>query len=55
MAAIAVKEDVQFDGSKIYSHVVSYIPTYARPRFIRIQVVTFDYIWKYSQNIYLLI
>lgn len=37
MAAVTVKEGVQFDGSKIYSHVVSYLPSYARPRFIRIQ------------------
>ncbi|XP_071345127.1 long-chain fatty acid transport protein 2 [Trachinotus anak] len=37
MAAVTVKEGTQFDGSKIYSHVVSYLPSYARPRFIRIQ------------------
>ncbi|KAF7644950.1 hypothetical protein LDENG_00213230 [Lucifuga dentata] len=37
MAAITVKDGAQFDGSKIYNHVVSYLPTYARPRFIRIQ------------------
>uniref|UniRef100_A0A3B4ZXM7 long-chain-fatty-acid--CoA ligase n=1 Tax=Stegastes partitus TaxID=144197 RepID=A0A3B4ZXM7_9TELE len=37
MAAVTVKKDAQFDGSKIYNHVVSYLPSYARPRFIRIQ------------------
>ncbi|XP_071384834.1 long-chain fatty acid transport protein 2-like isoform X2 [Centroberyx affinis] len=37
MAAVTIKEDAQFDGSNIYSHVVSYLPSYARPRFIRIQ------------------
>ncbi|XP_040891760.1 very long-chain acyl-CoA synthetase [Toxotes jaculatrix] len=37
MAAVTVKEGAQFDGSKIYNHVVSYLPSYARPRFIRIQ------------------
>ncbi|KAM9410745.1 long-chain fatty acid transport protein 2-like [Pholidichthys leucotaenia] len=37
MAAVTVKTDVQFDGSKLYNHVVSYLPSYARPRFIRIQ------------------
>ncbi|XP_077569794.1 long-chain fatty acid transport protein 2-like [Stigmatopora nigra] len=37
MAAVTVKEGVQFDGSKIYSHVVTYLPAYARPRFIRIK------------------
>ncbi|XP_054626465.1 long-chain fatty acid transport protein 2-like [Dunckerocampus dactyliophorus] len=39
MAAVTVKEDAQFDGSKIYNHVVSYLPAYARPRFIRIKDV----------------
>ncbi|KAK5874221.1 hypothetical protein PBY51_019188 [Eleginops maclovinus] len=37
MAAVTVKEGSQFDGSSIYNHVVSYLPSYARPRFIRIQ------------------
>ncbi|KAI3377479.1 hypothetical protein L3Q82_008651, partial [Scortum barcoo] len=37
MASVTVKEDSQFDGSKLYSHVVSYLPSYARPRFIRVQ------------------
>uniref|UniRef100_A0A667WWQ2 long-chain-fatty-acid--CoA ligase n=1 Tax=Myripristis murdjan TaxID=586833 RepID=A0A667WWQ2_9TELE len=37
MAAVAVKEGAQFDPSKIFSHVVSYLPSYARPRFIRLQ------------------
>uniref|UniRef100_A0A1A8C9J5 Long-chain-fatty-acid--CoA ligase n=1 Tax=Nothobranchius kadleci TaxID=1051664 RepID=A0A1A8C9J5_NOTKA len=37
MAAVSLKEDGEFDGSKVYKHVVSYLPSYARPRFIRIQ------------------
>ncbi|MEQ2256457.1 hypothetical protein ILYODFUR_024359 [Ilyodon furcidens] len=37
MAAATVKKDAQFDGSKLYDHVVSYLPSYARPRFIRLQ------------------
>ncbi|KAM3625509.1 uncharacterized protein V6R79_013187 [Siganus canaliculatus] len=37
MSAVTVREGVQFDGGKVYSHVVSYLPSYARPRFIRIQ------------------
>ncbi|XP_048828413.1 very long-chain acyl-CoA synthetase-like [Brienomyrus brachyistius] len=37
MAAITLKEDKQFDCSSTFSHVASYLPTYARPRFIRIQ------------------
>ncbi len=41
MAAVTVKENSQFDGSKIYNHLVSYLPSYARPRFIRIQVIWF--------------
>ncbi|XP_077420783.1 long-chain fatty acid transport protein 2-like [Vanacampus margaritifer] len=39
MAAVTVKEGAQFDGSQIYNHVVSYLPAYARPRFIRIKDV----------------
>ncbi|KAM4744308.1 long-chain fatty acid transport protein 2 [Anableps anableps] len=37
MAAATVKKDAQFDGSKLYNHVVSFLPSYARPRFIRLQ------------------
>ncbi|KAK5935535.1 hypothetical protein CgunFtcFv8_020890 [Champsocephalus gunnari] len=37
MAAVTMKEGAQFDGSRIFNHVVSYLPLYARPRFIRIQ------------------
>ncbi|XP_028258164.1 very long-chain acyl-CoA synthetase [Parambassis ranga] len=37
MAAVTVKKGLQFDGSKLYKHVASYLPSYARPRFIRIQ------------------
>lgn len=38
MAAVTVKEGARFNGGKIYNHVLSYLPSYARPRFIRIQV-----------------
>eukprot|EP00063_Salmo_salar_P066683 XP_014041518.1 PREDICTED: very long-chain acyl-CoA synthetase-like [Salmo salar] len=37
MAAVTVKGGEQFDGNKTFSHVASYLPAYARPRFIRIQ------------------
>ncbi|XP_059201465.1 long-chain fatty acid transport protein 2 [Centropristis striata] len=37
MATVTVKEGAQFDGSRIYLHVANYLPSYARPRFIRIQ------------------
>uniref|UniRef100_A0A672GC01 long-chain-fatty-acid--CoA ligase n=1 Tax=Salarias fasciatus TaxID=181472 RepID=A0A672GC01_SALFA len=39
MAAVTVNKDTPFDGSKLYDHVASYLPSYARPRFIRIQVI----------------
>ncbi|XP_055010915.1 long-chain fatty acid transport protein 2-like isoform X2 [Boleophthalmus pectinirostris] len=39
MAAVTLKEDTHFDGRKLYSHVTEYLPSYARPRFIRIQAV----------------
>ncbi|KAM8895059.1 long-chain fatty acid transport protein 2-like [Spinachia spinachia] len=39
MAAVTVKEGAQFDGSGIYNHLVNFLPSYARPRFIRIQDV----------------
>ncbi|XP_029576394.1 very long-chain acyl-CoA synthetase isoform X1 [Salmo trutta] len=39
MAAVTVKVGEQFDGNKTFSHVASYLPAYARPRFIRIQNV----------------
>ncbi|XP_074523236.1 long-chain fatty acid transport protein 2-like [Halichoeres trimaculatus] len=37
MAAVTVKQGLQFDGSQLYNNVTSYLPSYARPRFIRIQ------------------
>ncbi|KAL6112833.1 slc27a2 [Pungitius sinensis] len=37
MAAVTVKEGAQFEGSRVYNHLVNYLPSYARPRFIRIQ------------------
>ncbi|XP_024423750.2 long-chain fatty acid transport protein 2 [Desmodus rotundus] len=37
MASIKMKEDYEFDGKKIFKHVADYLPTYARPRFLRIQ------------------
>lgn len=37
MAALKLKENMDFDGKATYQHVKSYLPSYARPRFIRIQ------------------
>ncbi|XP_041073866.1 very long-chain acyl-CoA synthetase-like isoform X2 [Polyodon spathula] len=37
MAAVKLEEAKQLECDKIYSHVVSYLPSYARPRFLRIQ------------------
>ncbi|XP_066886806.1 long-chain fatty acid transport protein 2 isoform X2 [Kogia breviceps] len=37
MASIKMKEDHEFDGRKLFKHVADYLPTYARPRFLRIQ------------------
>uniref|UniRef100_A0A7N9AP03 long-chain-fatty-acid--CoA ligase n=1 Tax=Mastacembelus armatus TaxID=205130 RepID=A0A7N9AP03_9TELE len=37
MAAVTLKEGKDFDCSDTYKQVVSYLPAYARPRFIRIQ------------------
>ncbi|XP_077450842.1 long-chain fatty acid transport protein 2-like [Stigmatopora argus] len=37
MAAMTLKENMDFDGKAVYQHVKSYLPSYARPRFIRIQ------------------
>ncbi|CAL8243265.1 unnamed protein product [Lota lota] len=37
MAALTLKEGVDFDSSATYQQVKSYLPGYARPQFIRIQ------------------
>uniref|UniRef100_A0A9L0J7P3 long-chain-fatty-acid--CoA ligase n=1 Tax=Equus asinus TaxID=9793 RepID=A0A9L0J7P3_EQUAS len=37
MVSIKLKEDREFDGKKFFKHVVDYLPSYARPRFLRIQ------------------
>lgn len=38
MAAVILKEGEAFDCSGTYKQVANYLPAYARPRFIRIQV-----------------
>uniref|UniRef100_A0A3Q0R8K3 long-chain-fatty-acid--CoA ligase n=1 Tax=Amphilophus citrinellus TaxID=61819 RepID=A0A3Q0R8K3_AMPCI len=37
MAALKLKENMEFDSKAVYQHVKNYLPSYARPRFIRIQ------------------
>uniref|UniRef100_A0A3Q3AV49 AMP-binding enzyme C-terminal domain-containing protein n=2 Tax=Kryptolebias marmoratus TaxID=37003 RepID=A0A3Q3AV49_KRYMA len=37
MAALTLKENRKFDGEVLYQHVKNFLPSYARPRFIRIQ------------------
>ncbi|XP_029952668.1 very long-chain acyl-CoA synthetase-like [Salarias fasciatus] len=37
MAALRLKENMDFDGKAIYQHVKNCLPSYARPRFIRLQ------------------
>nr|XP_020039237.1 very long-chain acyl-CoA synthetase isoform X2 [Castor canadensis] len=37
MASIKLKENHEFDGKKLFQHIVDYLPSYARPRFLRIQ------------------
>lgn len=38
MAAVVLKEGQELDCSDVYQQVANYLPAYARPRFIRIQV-----------------
>ncbi|MEE6503219.1 hypothetical protein FKM82_004770 [Ascaphus truei] len=37
MASLRLKDGQEFDGRKLYSHVMDFLPNYARPRFVRIQ------------------
>uniref|UniRef100_A0A3B3TSM9 AMP-binding enzyme C-terminal domain-containing protein n=2 Tax=Poeciliinae TaxID=586240 RepID=A0A3B3TSM9_9TELE len=37
MAAVTLKEGETFDSADVYKQVVSYLPAYARPRFLRVQ------------------
>ncbi|KAM4677704.1 long-chain fatty acid transport protein 2 [Discoglossus pictus] len=37
MATLRVRDHLEFDGRKLYSHVRDFLPNYARPRFVRIQ------------------
>ncbi|XP_060474540.2 long-chain fatty acid transport protein 2 [Panthera onca] len=37
MASVKMKENHEFDGKKLFNHVVDYLPSYARPQFLRIQ------------------
>lgn len=38
MAAITPREGRRFDTAAFYQHVAKFLPNYARPRFIRVQV-----------------
>uniref|UniRef100_A0A8C8RF42 long-chain-fatty-acid--CoA ligase n=1 Tax=Pelusios castaneus TaxID=367368 RepID=A0A8C8RF42_9SAUR len=37
MAAIVLRPGCELDGVQLYSHVVEFLPPYARPRFLRVQ------------------
>ncbi|CAM5174586.1 unnamed protein product [Eretmochelys imbricata] len=37
MAAIVLRPGCELDGARLYSHVVEFLPPYARPRFLRVQ------------------
>uniref|UniRef100_A0A2K6S9N5 long-chain-fatty-acid--CoA ligase n=1 Tax=Saimiri boliviensis boliviensis TaxID=39432 RepID=A0A2K6S9N5_SAIBB len=37
MASIKMKENHEFDGKKFFQHIADYLPSYARPRFLRMQ------------------
>ncbi|XP_053573379.1 long-chain fatty acid transport protein 2 [Bombina bombina] len=37
MVSIILKEGKTFNGKKLYAHIVDYLPSYARPCFVRIQ------------------
>ncbi|KAL6479600.1 hypothetical protein MHYP_G00130330 [Metynnis hypsauchen] len=36
MAAVTLKEDLEFDCREAFNHVTNFLPVYARPRFIRV-------------------
>lgn len=38
MAAITPREGRRFDSAAFYQHVAKFLPNYARPRFVRVQV-----------------
>lgn len=38
MAAIVLKQDLELDGKKLYERLLKALPSYAWPRFLRIQV-----------------
>lgn len=38
MASIILKPNKSLDLEKVYEHVVTFLPAYACPRFLRIQV-----------------
>lgn len=38
MAAVALRDGQEFDSAQVFKHVENLLPSYARPRFLRIQV-----------------
>lgn len=49
MAALTIKEGREFDCSEAFTHIANYLPSYARPRFIRIKVCS---TWVYCVSTY---
>ncbi len=48
MASVTLKKDHQFEPEAIFSHVTTYLPSYARPRFLRIQVTSQCSFWTHD-------
>uniref|UniRef100_A0A3Q4GLD2 AMP-binding enzyme C-terminal domain-containing protein n=1 Tax=Neolamprologus brichardi TaxID=32507 RepID=A0A3Q4GLD2_NEOBR len=44
MAAVTLRDGLKFDSTAVFKHVEDFLPSYARPRFLRIQVCTFKLI-----------
>lgn len=50
MAAIVLKRYHTFNGERFYKHVEDFLPSYAKPRFVRIMVrqSVVSYLYIYS-------
>lgn len=51
MVSIRLTDGCEFNGERLYRHVVDYLPNYARPRFARIQVVIYLHLPFFSTHV----
>lgn len=48
MAAVTLRDGLKFDSTAVFKHVEDFLPSYARPRFLRIQVCLLQLFYTFT-------